>query len=324
MPLVTIAIPAYKVEFLAQTIHSALLQTYGDFELLIVDDCSPNDVKAVVDGFSDERIRYYCNETNVGREDPSRNWQRCLELARGEYICILCDDDLYGPEYVQTLVQLAKRYPSCSAFRCGVSGINEHGDTEYYYSLAPEFENVEEYIWHYYSRNNHQTISEWMLKTSSLKAIGGYVACPMAWGADCSTVYLLAEQGGIVSSPARQVFFRNSLFNITGKRFKFIPQKVIGWQHQCDVARRILDGSIHPEKRMIANVVEHERKRELRKMFKYASATDLCRMIKEKEKYGLSTLTFLLLMILNPIWQTVARIMRKLNPLWHVFVKRKV
>lgn len=307
MPFVTIAIPAYKTEFLDQAIRSALMQTYNNFEVIVVDDCSPNDVKAIVEKFDDVRIRYYRNEKNVGRDDPSRNWQRCLELAQGEYICILCDDDVYAPGHLQTLMELVQRYPSCSVFRSGVSEINDNGKIRGYYSLAPEYECVEEYIWHYFSRNNHQTISEWMLKTSSLRAIGGYVACPMAWGSDCSTVYLLAERGGIVTSPIRQVFFRNSGINITGQKFKFIPRKVLGWQHQCETARRILERSSHIDKEMIAGVVEHERKHELRKLYRYASVVDLCSMVCCSSKYSLSKSMFIVMILRNPLWNMIAK-----------------
>ena len=307
MPLITIAIPAYKTEFLAQAIQSALAQTYSKYEILVVDDCSPNDVKAVVDSFSDERITYYRNEVNLGKNDPSRNWQRCLELARGEYICILCDDDIYGPEYLQTLVNLARRYPSCSAFRCGVSEIDDQGRVCKYYPLAPEYSNVEEYIWHYFSRKNHQTMSEWMLKTSSLKAMGGYVACPVAWGSDCSTIYMLAEHGGIVSSPSRLMCFRQSKVNITGQRFRFIPQKVLGWQHQCRTALEIMDKSKHPDREMIVRVVDHEYKKGRRNLFKRASAWDLCSMLRHRQKYGLSIPFFILMMLRNPLWHIIAK-----------------
>lgn len=307
MPFITIAIPAYKTEFLSEAIESALAQTYRNMEIIVVDDCSPNDVKAVVDSFTDDRIRYYRNEVNLGKNDPSRNWQRCLELARGEYICILCDDDIYGSEHLQTMVNLTQRYPSCSAFRSGVSEVDERGNIRKYYPLAPEYSNVEEYIWHYFSRNNHQTMSEWMLKTSSLKAIGGYMACPMAWGSDCSTVYLLAENGGVVTSPARQVFFRYSGVNITGQKFKFVPKKVLGWQRQCETALEIMNRSSHPDKKMIVRVVDHEYKKGRRNLFKRASALDLCSMLKHRKKYGLSIPFFILMMLRNPLWHIIAK-----------------
>lgn len=96
-PLVSIGIPSYKAKYLADSIRSALNQTYNNIELIIVNDCSPEPIKDVVDKFNDARIRYYVNEKNLGGEDPGNNWNRCLELAKGEFFCLLCDDDMYEP-----------------------------------------------------------------------------------------------------------------------------------------------------------------------------------------------------------------------------------
>lgn len=306
MPLVTIAIPAYKTEFLAEAIGSALAQTYANVEVLVVDDCSPQNVKAVVDTFRDERLTYSRNERNLGAADPSRNWQRCLELAHGEFLCILCDDDRYEPTYVQTLVSLSQKYPACAAFRCGVKEIDGSGQAVGYYSLASEHEDVEEYLWHYYSRNNHQTVSEWMLRVSELRAAGGYVACPMAWGSDCATIFRLAESGGVVTSPRRLASFRYSDINITGRKFCFIAPKVLGWQSQCDEAVRILENSSHPDREMIMAVIRRERRYELRKLFKHAPASELCRMVANR-RYGLTVPRFVLMMLRNPLWHIIAR-----------------
>lgn len=65
-PLVSIAIPAYKKKFLADAIQSVLNQSIQDFELIIVNDKSPEDIDSVVEHFNDKRIRYFTNETNLG------------------------------------------------------------------------------------------------------------------------------------------------------------------------------------------------------------------------------------------------------------------
>ena len=62
----SVLIPAYKGKFLEHTIHSVLSQNYQEFELIIVDDCSPEDLQAIVNKFSDSRILYYRNEQNCG------------------------------------------------------------------------------------------------------------------------------------------------------------------------------------------------------------------------------------------------------------------
>ena len=72
--LFTIAIPAYKSKFLGEAIESCLSQTYSNFEVVIVDDASPEDLKSVVDRFHDDRIRFYRNEKNCGAVDVVDNW----------------------------------------------------------------------------------------------------------------------------------------------------------------------------------------------------------------------------------------------------------
>ena len=61
----SITIPAYKRSYLKEAIDSCLAQTYKDFELIIVNDASPEDLDSIVNSYSDNRIRYYKNETNI-------------------------------------------------------------------------------------------------------------------------------------------------------------------------------------------------------------------------------------------------------------------
>lgn len=92
VPLVTIAIPTYLgAATLPAAIDSVLGQTLGDFELLVVDDGSPDDTAAVVRRYADPRLIYHRNPSNLG---PQGNWNRCLELARGRYFKLLPHDDV--------------------------------------------------------------------------------------------------------------------------------------------------------------------------------------------------------------------------------------
>ena len=63
----SITIPAYKRTYLQECIDSILGQTYTDFELIIVNDASPEDLDSIVNSFSDSRIRYYKNEKNCDK-----------------------------------------------------------------------------------------------------------------------------------------------------------------------------------------------------------------------------------------------------------------
>lgn len=96
--LVSIITPAYRAApFLAETIQSVQGQTYADFEMLIVDDCSPDDTAQVVGRFAaaDPRIRLLRQPVNQG---PAAARNRALAEARGRWIAFLDSDDLWLPE----------------------------------------------------------------------------------------------------------------------------------------------------------------------------------------------------------------------------------
>lgn len=99
MQLVSIIMPAYNCErFIAEAIRSVLAQTYTDWELIIVDDCSTDNTAQIVASFDDTRIVYQRNEKNVGAA-LTRN--KALQIAKGHYIAFLDADDLWTPEKLE-------------------------------------------------------------------------------------------------------------------------------------------------------------------------------------------------------------------------------
>ena len=91
MTLVTVLMPVYNgTRYLREAIDSILKQTFEDFEFLIIDDASTDESANVILSYSDKRIRFVQNESNVGQV-------RCqnigLDLARGKYIARLDQDD---------------------------------------------------------------------------------------------------------------------------------------------------------------------------------------------------------------------------------------
>jgi glycosyltransferase involved in cell wall biosynthesis len=112
-PKVSVLIPTYNnASFLDETIQSVLNQTFQDFELIIVDNCSTDNTEEVVEKYlSDDRISYYKNSTNLGL---SGNWNKCLEYAKGEYIKYLCSDDKFLPELLEKYVAVMDAHPQVS------------------------------------------------------------------------------------------------------------------------------------------------------------------------------------------------------------------
>ncbi len=102
--MISVIIPVYnRGSELRRAIESVLNQTEQDFEIIVVDDRSEEDLRTVCDSFSDERIFFYRNETHKNA-NAARN--RGLAEARGEYIAMLDADDEYLPEHLLQRVKM--------------------------------------------------------------------------------------------------------------------------------------------------------------------------------------------------------------------------
>jgi glycosyltransferase involved in cell wall biosynthesis len=94
-PTFSICIPSYNsAEIIAETLESVLCQTFDDFELVVVDDCSADATEAVVRSYGDRRITFHRNDRNLGY---ARNIARCCALASGRFIYLLGNDDVLSP-----------------------------------------------------------------------------------------------------------------------------------------------------------------------------------------------------------------------------------
>src|SRR5919198_3077073 len=101
---ISVCIPTCNgAEFVAKAVESVLAQTFTDFELLIVDDNSADTTVDIVRSFTDPRIRVHQNGKRLGIPG---NWNRCLSLAQGEYICLFHQDDLMLPENLACKVRV--------------------------------------------------------------------------------------------------------------------------------------------------------------------------------------------------------------------------
>lgn len=102
MPLVSIVLPTYnRASVLPHAIASVLAQTYERLELIIVDDNSPDNTRAVVDSFNDPRIRYVKNDPNL---KLPRALNRGFSLATGELLTWTSDDNLLCEDAIEKMV----------------------------------------------------------------------------------------------------------------------------------------------------------------------------------------------------------------------------
>src|ERR1022692_1882228 len=104
MVKVSVVIPNYNhSRFLPRRIDSVLEQTFQDFELILLDDCSTDDSRSILSQYADEsRVRIEFNEVNSGT--PFRQWNKGVGLARGEYVWIAESDDYADKRLLERLV----------------------------------------------------------------------------------------------------------------------------------------------------------------------------------------------------------------------------
>jgi glycosyltransferase involved in cell wall biosynthesis len=124
-PLISIIVPSYNSEqFIAQTIHSILNQTYKKFELIIINDGSTDKSKAIIETIVDDRIKYVENKTNQGIV-YSRNLG--LTLANGKYIAMVDADDVVKPQKFADQVAFLEENKEYGMVGCWVKFIDENG-----------------------------------------------------------------------------------------------------------------------------------------------------------------------------------------------------
>lgn len=126
-PLVSVVIPAYnRPDTLKLAVDSVLEQTYPNIEIIICDDSSDNRVQEMIAAYLDSSssIKYYKNERNLFLE----NWHKCYNLASGEYINYLMDDDLFHKEKITKMMYFFNEFENITLVTSYRQAINISGD----------------------------------------------------------------------------------------------------------------------------------------------------------------------------------------------------
>jgi glycosyltransferase involved in cell wall biosynthesis len=128
-PTVSFVVPCYNLaHLLPECICSILSQSYSDFEVLVMDDCSPDNTAEVGNSFCDSRVRYVRNEANLG---PLRNYNKGINLSRGKYVWLISADDYLRQPYVlDRYVKLLEAHPQVGYTFCPGFRVRNGAETE--------------------------------------------------------------------------------------------------------------------------------------------------------------------------------------------------
>ncbi len=282
--LVTIAITTYNRAdgFLRDAISSALAQTHRNIEVIVADNSSNDDTGALVASFEDERIDYVRHESNIG---PYRNFNFCVDRARGKYFCLLHDDDLMDPDFVASCLARSSDAGRFGLIQTGTRVIDDEGKI---IRNAPNHGGGgggEDFVAAWFGNRFSPYLCTTLFVTDGLREVGGFEVGNIL--ADVRAEYLVALKFGWLTIEELKGSFRHHDSKLT---------------HATKVKAWCLD-SVNLMREMLAEVPP-QRRRELRRLAKAM----LCRMnfsraahIKSAHQRILANLT----------------VIRKLGICWH-------
>lgn len=224
LPLISIGMPAYKAKYLNDAINSILAQTYQNFELIIVNDASPEDLYSIVKSYNDQRIIYKENKENIGRTNLIENWNLCLSYASGLFLVLASDDDIYEPKFLETMYNLSLKYPNVDLFHSRIDIINDSNDILAVSNPCLEYESDLEFVSQRLISRRTQVAPDFMCRMNALRAIGGFVNFPLAWYSDDATWYSLAKNKGVAYSSEVLFHWRDSGINISSRKDNVIQK----------------------------------------------------------------------------------------------------
>ena len=214
----TIAIPAFKLKFFKECIDSILAQSYKDFELLILNDASPEDFDSLMASYQDERIHYFKNENNSGLMNVIDNWNKLLSKAKGDFVILMGDDDKLHQEYLSTISTLINKYPKVDVFHARVTGIDEDSKPFFLALERIEYETPCSFILQRFHRGT-QFIGDFCIRRTKLQEIGGYLKLPLGWCTDDIVAYDSCVPNGVVHTKEPLFLYRSSRITISSSNF---------------------------------------------------------------------------------------------------------
>ena len=176
LPFVSICLLTYKrAHSLGRSLDSLLAQTPPDFELIINDDCSPDDTEAVARSYEkrDPRVRYCRNEHNLRY---AGNQNAAIDRARSDYVAIVHDGDVYREDLIEKWVNALVKYPTAALVFNAVASLDDLGEKTVavyrhpYPPLVPGRQLFDEMM----DRSDSPIFGIVMVRKSCVKSVGSF------------------------------------------------------------------------------------------------------------------------------------------------------
>lgn len=218
--LLAIVIPAYKGNFLRETLLSMKTQTHKGFNLYIGDDNSPEDLWDIVKDFTDNlNIKYKKFETNLGGKDLVAHWNRCVDMVEAEeWVWLFSDDDLLESNCVSAFFDFINQNIEAEVVHFPIKVIDNQGAIITNFGNSNPFPHKlssTEFYKEKLKGRIQSFVVEYIFKKSLYEREGGLVNFDLAWCADDATWIKFASKTGIYTISGAAVKWRYSGINIS-------------------------------------------------------------------------------------------------------------
>lgn len=206
-PRVSFCLPTYgRAAFIGQTLASVLAQTITDFEVVVVDDCSPDNTRDVVAEYNDPRIRYQRNEHNLG---VPANLDFAMAQARGEFAVLLEDHDLLEPTFLAEALGVMERHPTVGLVATGTITIDQlNVQVDRYVSPLSEFTPGRVILKQLLTRHACPFSVTTLIRRSAIQGLEPWFDSKYGWYADQYLWLRLMAQSDFGYVPRPLLYFR--------------------------------------------------------------------------------------------------------------------
>lgn len=220
MKQLAIIIPAYKDTFFESALQSIAAQTCQDFTLYIGDDCSPYDIKSIVDKYRDKiDLVYKRFDENLGGCDLVAQWERCIDMSQGEpWLWLFSDDDMMENHCVENFFKTLDENSESKLFHFDVKKIDSNDTIVNELKPFPKHISAYDYLDGKFHGGLVSFVVEFIFNRDLFFTNGRFENFDMAWGADMITWIKLAEASrGIITVKGAgcHVRWRSSDLNIS-------------------------------------------------------------------------------------------------------------
>lgn len=217
-----IVIPAYKPDYLRETLDSLLAQTDRRFNVYVGDDSSPHDIASVINEYEGKMsLTYHRFNTNLGGMDLVAQWERCIALTSGEkWLWLFSDDDVMGPDCVEAFHRAIEKYPAGELFHFNINMIDDlEGGIIKPMPVFPANMSAGEFLEAKLRGRIVSYVVEFIFSRHLYEKTRGFENFDLAWGSDFMTWLKMAADapGGIITieGEGATVNWRRSASNIS-------------------------------------------------------------------------------------------------------------